>query len=160
MSRSRGLVVFYCLLTIGGVASTALHTAVARASLREVKALLKHDPKSLSNIDVNTLDRGNHVLHIAITMGVEKRWGIIDALLEAGADANMKDARGMTPLFLAVSKESFETVVKLLEKKVLCASRAPFPWRCWMCMYRNRPLCRPMSTLEWKTTRPLCSSHV
>ena len=149
-----------CLLTIGGVASTALHTAVARASLREVKALLKHDPKSLSNIDVNTLDRGNHVLHIAITMGVEKRWGIIDALLEAGADANMKDARGMTPLFLAVSKESFETVVKLLEKKVLCASRAPFPWRCWMCMYRNRPLCRPMSTLEWKTTRPLCSSHV
>ena len=149
-----------CMLTIGGVASTALHTAVARASLREVKALLKHDPKSLSNIDVNTLDRGNHVLHIAITMGVEKRWGIIDALLEAGADANMKDARGMTPLFLAVSKESFETVVKLLEKKVLCASRAPFPWRCWMCMYRNRPLCRPMSTLEWKTTRPLCSSHV
>ena len=160
MSRSRGLVVLSCLLTIGGVASTALHTAVARASLREVKALLKHDPKSLSNIDVNTLDRGNHVLHIAITMGVEKRWGIIDALLEAGADANMKDARGMTPLFLAVSKESFETVVKLLEKKVLCASRAPFPWRCWMCMYRNRPLCRPMSTLEWKTTRPLCSSHV
>jgi ankyrin repeat protein len=160
MSRSRGLVVFYCLLTIGGAAATALHTAVARASLREVKALLKHDPKSLSNIDVNTLDRGNHVLHIAITMGVEKRWGIIDALLEAGADANMKDARGMTPLFLAVSQESFETVVKLLEKKVLCASRAPFPWRCWMCMYRNRPLCRPMSTLEWKTTRPLCSSHV
>jgi ankyrin repeat protein len=133
MSRSRGLVVFYCLLTIGGAASMALHTAVARASLREVKALLKHDPKSLSNIDVNTLDRGNHVLHIAITMGVEKRWGIIDALLEAGADANMKDARGMTPLFLAVSKESFETVVKLLEKKVLCASRAPFPWRCCGC---------------------------
>jgi ankyrin repeat protein len=133
MSRSRGLVVLSCLLTIGGVASTALHTAVARASLREVKALLTHDPKSLSNIDVNTLDRGNHVLHIAITMGVEKRWGIIDALLEAGADANMKDARGMTPLFLAVSQESFETVVKLLEKKVLCASRAPFPWRCCGC---------------------------
>ena len=61
---------------------------------------------------------------------VSTDWSLV---LEAGADANMKDARGMTPLFLAVSKESFETVVKLLEKKVLCASRAPFPWRCCGC---------------------------
>ena len=157
MSRSRGLVVFCCMLTIGGVASTALHTAVARASLREVKALLKHDRKSLSFIDVNTLDRGNHVLHSAITMGVEKRWEIIEALLEAGADANMKDGRGTTPLFLAVSQDSFETVVKLLEKKVLspCLSAAAG------CDVRvlQLQLCRPMPTPEWKTTRPLYSSQ-
>ena len=69
--------------------------------------------------DTAQVDRGMRVLHIALAMPSEATVAatLLDLLLNAGADVNAKDKKGMTPLFLAVAQDKFDAALKLLQFK-------------------------------------------
>lgn len=98
---------------------SALHFAVGNRDVATVRYLLAHDakPNLLLNFAVPMrhgkigLDRISPLMWAASYGPIES----VKALLEAGADVNAKDVRGMTPLMFAVSSEMQDpAIVKLL----------------------------------------------
>ncbi|EDQ88810.1 uncharacterized protein MONBRDRAFT_32632 [Monosiga brevicollis MX1] len=85
---------------------TPLHVAVAEAPLTFIAALLSQQPLQLNPAD----DRGTTPLHWAC---VSNRTEACQALLAAGADANICDHAGKTPLQYAIEKSNAACVALL-----------------------------------------------
>ena len=91
--------------------STPLMNAAGRGNLAAVKALLAKgakvnavsDAKSSGEVKNGPIKLGKFTpLNLATTYGPPE---LVKTLLDAGADVNVKDIRGMTPLMLAVSSD-------------------------------------------------------
>lgn len=96
-------------------------TAVRSGDLVKVKSLINH------GTDVNAVSRvmrqnddykeiglfSAPILHIAIQKKYDE---IADFLIDKGAKVDMTDAKGKTPLFLAVSTNNYKIVQKLVSK--------------------------------------------
>ena len=103
-----------------------LHIAAADDSSEIVNLLLKHG----SNVDI-TDAHGNTALHYCIKhyhpratatqysdaiKGTINAKSVLDILLENGADVNISNNSGETPLYMAVSRGLHDVVSKMLEK--------------------------------------------
>jgi ankyrin repeat protein len=99
--------------------ATPLLFAVEADEMDIVKLLLKHkaDSSLALTADSNNhgplgIYRGDYPLHAAVKLGKIK---IVQALIEAGADINARNAIGATPLLLAVAKDHVEVAKCLLQ---------------------------------------------
>lgn len=88
---------------------TALHLSAANGHLNIVEFLIKY----LHPIDVNVqTDEGSTPLHWAALNG---HLAIVEKLIEAGADATLKNASGRSPVTLAEQQSHLEVVQVLLK---------------------------------------------
>eukprot|EP01147_Barroeca_monosierra_P008354 gene8354-894_t len=78
------------------VATTFVMMAAA-GNLEAVQALIEH-----KKVDANAVKKkgGNTALHAALA---QNHWYIIDFLLSVGADVNVRNERGQTPLMMAIA---------------------------------------------------------
>jgi ankyrin repeat protein len=102
------------LLSAGGketLSSCSLQAASALGTPAEIETLIK------SGVDVNAQQKGTQVtaLHIAASAG---RTEVVAILLRAGADPDIPDAEGSTPLIRAVEAGKPDVVRALLQSKV------------------------------------------
>jgi ankyrin repeat protein len=95
-----------------GNGGTALLTAVGNGSQAVVEILLAH--KADVNEAFTKLTPGKTPLHVAVERGYVH---LVNLLLSAGANPNVKDIQARTPLMEAVEKHSVAMVKALLEAK-------------------------------------------
>lgn len=93
-----------------GVGSRPLHAAARHAGIAEVQALLDAGAKPATQ-----RPDGVAALHLAACSRSEEAPKIIDALVSAGAPTSPKDAKGATPLALALRSGRLEAARKLLD---------------------------------------------
>ena len=87
---------------------TALHLAAQFSSARVLKALRE------AGAEVNAEDSEKHsLLHFAATSNTSNS-DVIKTLIEAGLDVNSRDSNQQTPLQLALSRYSADTVKALV----------------------------------------------
>jgi ankyrin repeat protein len=108
--------------SFNGDGNTPLHVACSSISLETVRDFLEY------NVDPNIISLdGNTPLHVLSHAGYEENdndaseriSGIIDLLLDAGADINQQNKRGETPLLYSlyyVADNGGDVLKKLLEK--------------------------------------------
>lgn len=91
------------------LSQSALHLSAANGQYQIVEFLIKY----LNPVDVNALtDEGSTPLHWAALNGHLK---IVEKLLEAGADATIKNSSGRSPVTLAEQQSHLEVVQVLLK---------------------------------------------
>ncbi|EIM92840.1 ankyrin [Stereum hirsutum FP-91666 SS1] len=79
-----------------GLGNTALHIAVSHGSTDVLEHILTHEDCDVD--PVNRLDKATP-LHLAVqTEDPEMRRYLVESLLEAGANTNVKDKHGDTPM--------------------------------------------------------------
>jgi ankyrin repeat protein len=86
----------------------ALHVAAANDNVEAAKILISHGAK----IDVRDTVNNDTALIYGIRDG---KFRVAELLLEAGADPNLTDRRGFTPLHIAVARNDAELVQRLLD---------------------------------------------
>ncbi|MCJ1425139.1 hypothetical protein MMC29_003027 [Sticta canariensis] len=87
-----------------------LFRAAKEGLVDEMKDLLRH-----SNVDINSKDEDQDTALIhAVTY---QNRGVVEVLLEKGADVNLKDSKGFTPLMLAIFADFTEGIEMLLSTK-------------------------------------------
>lgn len=88
---------------------TSLHKSVNEGDLKGVQAALKLDK---SEINVGEPRDFKTALCVAAELG---HWEIVKTLVKAGADINLVDKTGRSPLMFAVARDQLEMVSLLLE---------------------------------------------
>ena len=98
--------------------NTLLHAVAATEQIEVMQHLLK---SSAYIRHINTQNKhGSSPIHIAASAGKSTQ---VAALIEAGADKDMKDGSGNTALILAVMAQDEETVAALLAAKAAISKR-------------------------------------
>jgi uncharacterized protein len=86
----------------------ALHVAAANDNIEAAKILISHGAK------IDARDAANH--DTALVYGIrDGKFTIAEYLLEAGADPNIADRRGFTPLHVAVTRDDIRIAGSLLD---------------------------------------------
>ena len=133
--------IFFCSYSFGTQPDTSykespLHEATYKGNIEKVKELVKQ-----GGIDINAIGRnsGNTPLHWAINVGKvtlvsfnlrtgipphflkppdkKKYLKIIGFLIEKGADVNIKNIKGDTPLHIAIKNQNTEIIELLIRKR-------------------------------------------
>ena len=86
----------------------ALHVAAANDNVEAAAILISHGAK----IDVRDKVNNDTALIYGIRDG---KFSVAEVLLEAGADPNLTDRRGFTPLHIAVARDDVKIVQSLLD---------------------------------------------
>lgn len=114
--------------------NTALIWAIANAHNEMALELIKYG--NPQNFDIQDYDRGNTALLLAVAKGYTtdsfegqilkvSNLQVVNALLAAGANPNLKDKKGMSPLEMAVIRRDVEMVKALLQR----AAQLDFDWK-------------------------------
>lgn len=109
-----------CILTVSKKSGqTPLHLAVINNHYLVVKSLLKLRQNTSTDIikkQLNIKDKyGESPLSLSINMSFKKGRNIIAELINANADINEKNEKGLTLLHQAILKEDTETAIYLLD---------------------------------------------
>lgn len=88
---------------------SALHAAIREGRLDAIRDALQSDPELLRERDAD----GNGPLHIAIQANASA--AVVEELLWAGADTELRNGQGMTPLHQAAAMNQRELVKALLD---------------------------------------------
>ncbi|ELU16929.1 hypothetical protein CAPTEDRAFT_26798, partial [Capitella teleta] len=91
---------------------TSLHIASATKDYCVVKSMLK------KAVNANTMDaKGNTPLHYVMMNDTKQRNAVVDVLLEYGANAELENEDGDSPLTIAISMDNSYAVKRFLEQK-------------------------------------------
>lgn len=94
--------------------NTPLHYAIYYDNLELIELLLKQ-----KNIKVNAKnEKGFAPLHIVILGNSINSLNILEYLLDNGANINVQDKNGHTPLHVAISQNDIEVIEMLLERRI------------------------------------------
>jgi ankyrin repeat protein len=149
--RSESLPVVQILLEHGAnisignrINKTPLHRAAHFGHSQLVEELLKH------GVDVDSQDiHGRSALHYACDSSWDAKEDVIRLLLAAGADINILDSRGLTPLDEACEAAVEETIALLLANGALVRSMS----------YKQLQKCQHRSQAELLEMRKLLNHH-
>ena len=89
--------------------------AISEGDINCIKSLLKHKKDFFNINEVYYRLQGKGTIFFAASSCGQL--GILDELIELGADPNIKNIEGDTPLIHAVKRDKYETVLFLLERK-------------------------------------------
>lgn len=107
MNKRTKTIVFLCLLVFGfSVFGQSIHEAVQKGDIKTVKKLLEDNPQL-----VNKENDSRTPLHIAAMQGKKE---IAELIIKKGADVNIKDKNGITPLMYASVPGNNQDIVDLL----------------------------------------------
>jgi len=107
-SKMHIVMVLVFMVLLNHAMASDIHTAAKNGDITQVKSLIKANPAIINSID----NKGFTPLHIAITKNQIK---IVEYLITAGANVNIKNKNGLSPLFTALDRGKNKIAILLIE---------------------------------------------